>query len=129
MTVTSKLHTQEYRDIELNIVVDEIGPGEGLLDSGGSEIPLKPAGKGGVAQFPAGKDERRWILLKRPRCDRDGMGGREVTVTSRLHRQKDKERQRKTEERGDRRPAVAPGAGVRWRGSRTGYEDRGQEPT
>ena len=35
VTVTSKLHTQEYRDIELNIVVDEIGPGEGLLDSGG----------------------------------------------------------------------------------------------
>ena len=31
-------------------------------------------------------------------------GGREVTVTSRLHRQKDKERQRKTEEKGDRRP-------------------------
>ena len=44
-------------------------------------------------------------------------GGREVTVTSRLHRQKDKERQRKTEEKGDRRPAVAPGAGVRWKGS------------
>ena len=44
VTVTSKLHTQEYRDIELNIVVDEIGPGEGLLDSGGIEIPLKPAG-------------------------------------------------------------------------------------
>ena len=36
-------------------------------------------------------------------------GGREVTVTSRLHRQKDKERQRKTEENVDRRP-VAPGA-------------------
>ena len=54
MTVTSKLHTQEYRDIELNIVIDEIGLGEGLLDSGGIEIPLKPAGKGGVAQFPAG---------------------------------------------------------------------------
>ena len=28
VTVTSKLHTQEYRDIELNIVIDEIGPGE-----------------------------------------------------------------------------------------------------
>ena len=54
MQGVSKLHTQEYRDIELNIVVDEIGPGEGLLDSGGIEIPLKPAGKGGVAQFPAG---------------------------------------------------------------------------
>ena len=54
MTVTSKLHTQEYRDTELNIVIDEIGPGEGRLDSGGIEIPLKPAGKGGVAQFPAG---------------------------------------------------------------------------
>ena len=54
MNVTSKLHTQEYRDTELNIVIDEIGPGEGLLDSGGIEIPLKPAGKGGVAQFPAG---------------------------------------------------------------------------
>ena len=53
VTVTSKLHTQEYRDTELNIV-DEIGPGEGRLDSGGIEIPLKPAGKGGMAQFPAG---------------------------------------------------------------------------
>jgi len=31
-----------------------------------------------------------------------------VTVTSRLHRQKDKERQRKTEENVDRRPVVAP---------------------
>ena len=41
MTVTSKLHTQEYRDTELNIVIDEIGPGEGRLDSGGIEIPLK----------------------------------------------------------------------------------------
>ena len=45
--------------------------------------------------------------------------GREVTVTSRLHRQKDKERQRKTEEKGDRRPVVAPRYGVRWRGSST----------
>ena len=36
VTVTSKLHTQEYRDIELNIVIDEIGPGEGLLDRGES---------------------------------------------------------------------------------------------
>ena len=35
MTVTSKQHTQEYRDTELNIVIDEIGPGEGRLDSGG----------------------------------------------------------------------------------------------
>ena len=34
--------------------MDEIGPGEGRLDSGGIEIPLKPAGKGGVAQVPAG---------------------------------------------------------------------------
>ena len=34
--------------------MDEIGPGEGRLDSRGIEIPLKPAGKGGVAQFPAG---------------------------------------------------------------------------
>ena len=39
---------------KLNIVIDEIGPGEGRLDSRGIEIPLKPAGKGGVAQFPAG---------------------------------------------------------------------------
>ena len=46
--------------------------------------------------------------------------GREVTVTSGLHRQKDKERQRKTEEKGEKRPVVAPGAGVRWRGSSTG---------
>ena len=35
-------------------------------------------------------------------------GGREVTVTSRLHRQKDKERHRKTEENVDGRPVVAP---------------------
>ena len=34
--------------------MDEIGPGEGRLDSRGIEIPLEPAGKGGVAQFPAG---------------------------------------------------------------------------
>ena len=52
-------------------------------------------------------------------------GGREVTVTSRLHRQKDKERQRKTAEKGDRRPAVAAGAGVRWRGSSTGAPGAG----
>ena len=31
-----------------------------------------------------------------------------MTVTSRLHRQKDKERQRKTGEKVDRRPVVAP---------------------
>ena len=33
-------------------------------------------------------------------------GGREVTATSRLDRQKDKERQRKTEENVDGRPVV-----------------------
>ena len=48
-----------------------------------------------------------------------------MTVTSGLHRQKDKERQRKTEEKGDRRPVVAPGAGVRWRGSSTGAPGAG----
>ena len=42
-----------------------------------------------------------------------------MTVTSRLHRQKDKEEQRKTEENVDRRPVVAPRYGVRWRGSST----------
>ena len=51
-------------------------------------------------------------------------GGREVTVTSRLHRQKDKERQRKTEEKGDnvRREKVDSGGDdddvyyyIRWR--------------
>ena len=52
-------------------------------------------------------------------------GGREVTVTSRLHRQKDRERQRKTAAKGDRRPAVAAGAGVRWRGSSTGAPGAG----
>ena len=41
-------------------------------------------------------------------------GGREVTATSRLDRQKDKERQRKTEENVDGRPVGAPRAGVRW---------------
>ena len=35
-------------------------------------------------------------------------GGREVAVTSRLHRQKDKARQRKTEEKVERRPVVTP---------------------
>ena len=39
-------------------------------------------------------------------------GGREVTATSRLDRQKDKERQRKTEENVDGRPVGAPRAGV-----------------
>ena len=53
MTVTSKLHTQEYRDTELNIVIDEIGPGEGRLDSWGIEGPFNPAGEGGVAQVRA----------------------------------------------------------------------------
>ena len=48
-----------------------------------------------------------------------------MTVTSRLHRQKDKGRQRKTEENVDRRPVVAPGAGVRWRGSSTGAPGAG----
>ena len=52
-------------------------------------------------------------------------GGRDVTVTSGLHRQKDKERQRETEENVDRRPVVAPGAGVRWRGSSTGAPGAG----
>ena len=41
------------------------------------------------------------------------------------YRQKDKERQRKTEENVDRRPVVAPGAGVRWRGSSTGAPGAG----
>ena len=41
------------------------------------------------------------------------------------YRQKDKERQRKTEEEVDRRPVVAPGAGVRWRGSSTGAPGAG----
>ena len=40
MTVTSKLHTQEYRDTELNIVIDEIGAGEGRLDIWGIEVPF-----------------------------------------------------------------------------------------
>ena len=35
------------------------------------------------------------------------------------------ERQRKTEENVDRRPVVAPGAGVRWRGSSTGAPGAG----
>ena len=46
-------------------------------------------------------------------------GGREVTVTSRRYRQKDKERQGKTKENVDGRPVGAPRAGVRWRGSST----------
>ena len=51
-----------------------------------------------------------------------------MTVTARLHRQKDKERQ-KTAEKGDRRPAVAAGAGVRWRGSSTGAPGAGLRVT
>ena len=35
VTVTAMPHRQEYKDIELDIVIDKIGPGEGLLDSGG----------------------------------------------------------------------------------------------
>ena len=31
MTVTSELHTQEYRAMGLKIVIDGIGPREGLL--------------------------------------------------------------------------------------------------
>ena len=54
VTVTSKLHTQEDRDTELNIVIDEVGPGEGRLESWGIEVPFNPAGEGGVAQVPAG---------------------------------------------------------------------------
>ena len=54
MTVTSKLHTQEDRDTELNVVIDEVGPGEGRLESWGIEVPFNPAGEGGVAQVPAG---------------------------------------------------------------------------
>ena len=42
-----------------------------------------------------------------------------MTITSRLHRQKDKERQIKTEENVDGRPVGARRAGVRWRGSST----------
>ena len=38
----------------LKIVIDGIGPREGLLDRGGIGIQLNPAGKGGMAQFPAG---------------------------------------------------------------------------
>ena len=53
MTVSSRLHAQEYRDRELNIVIDGIGPREGRLDRGGIGTPLNPAGKGGVAQVLA----------------------------------------------------------------------------
>ena len=69
VTVTSELHTQEDRDTELNIVIDEIGPGEGRLGSWGIEGPFNPAGEGGVAQVPAGspaqattccREEKKW---------------------------------------------------------------------
>ena len=62
-----------------------------------------------------------YVLLKRTKAEREKVGfiektamrhrwggGREVTVTSRLHRQKDTERQRKTEENVERRPGVTP---------------------
>ena len=48
-----EITAMRHRRGELNIVNDVIGPGEGLLDSGGIDIPPKPAGKGGVAQLPA----------------------------------------------------------------------------
>ena len=48
-----------------------------------------------------------------------------MAVTSRLHRQKDKERQRKTEENVDGRPVGARRSGGRWRGSNTGARGSG----
>ena len=48
-----------------------------------------------------------------------------MTVTSRLHGQKDQKRQRNTEENVERRPVLAPGAGVRGRGSSIGEPGAG----
>ena len=39
-----------------------------------------------------GGRERRWVLLKRPRMRHRRAGGRAVTVTAMLHRQKDREK-------------------------------------
>ena len=44
---------------------------------------------------------------------------RQVMMFMELHRQKDKERQSKTEENVDGRPVGAPRAGVRWSGLST----------
>ena len=58
--------------------------------------------------------------MKIPRCDIDGVGEGVEKGSHRnfkAHRQKDRERQSKTEENVDGRPVGAPRAGVRWRGS------------
>ena len=59
MTVTSKLHTQEYRETELNIVIDEIGPGEGRLKLEGETENM-----GVCTKECIGDDERRWVLKR-----------------------------------------------------------------
>ena len=51
-----------------------------------------------------------------------------MTVTSRLHRQKDKERQRKTEENADKCQVVAPRYGVRWEVTADGEVTADQPP-
>ena len=60
--------------------------------------------------------------MKIPRCDIDGVGEGVEKGSHRnfkAHRQKDRERQSKTEENVDGRPVGARRAGVRWRGSST----------
>ena len=74
MTVTSRLHAQEYRARELNIVIDGIGPREGRLDRGGIGTPLNPAGKGGVAQVPAGSPAQTTTDGQRPNHDERDVG-------------------------------------------------------
>ena len=61
----------------LRIVIDEIGPREGLLDRGSIGIQLNPAGNGGMAQFPAGSPAQASAggqspPLERPRRDING---------------------------------------------------------
>ena len=68
-----------------------------------------PKHHSGLAErsFEQGMREKVGFIEKSAMRHRWG-GGREVTVTSRLHRQKDTERQRKTEENVERRPVVTP---------------------
>ena len=49
-------------------------------ESGGTS--MKDVGGAGFA------GERRWFVLKRPRCDKNGESENEVTVTSKQHAQR-----------------------------------------
>ena len=46
-----------------------------------------------------GERERRWFVLKRPRCDTNEESETEVTVTSKLHAKQKEQRNRKEKRR------------------------------